>query len=72
MHGDFSIEINGYQVQLEQSEGWRCQCGEFERSNVCEHTLLCAALSKIEGKLAESAKSSDIQYLASRRYVYRS
>lgn len=67
-----SIEIDGYRVEFERGQGWRCPCGDFDRSNVCEHTLLLATTSRLERVLPDAEEHSDVQYLAIRRTVDRS
>ena len=54
MHRHTAHEIDGYQVEFERDEGWRCKCGHFERANICEHTTLCAAISTIERRFFEA------------------
>jgi len=63
-------EIDGYRVSLDPEEGWHCNCGHFERSNICEHTRLCAVLNSFERTLPECEASPDIQYWAFKRPVY--
>jgi hypothetical protein len=48
MNLSLSHEIDGYRVELDRVEGWRCQCGDFERANICDHTLQAAAVQAIE------------------------
>jgi hypothetical protein len=67
-----SMQIDNYWVEFEPQEGWHCQCGEFERSNTCEHTVLSACLHKFEETFAQSETREDIQRLLFMRYGYRS
>jgi hypothetical protein len=41
-------EMDGYLVEFETGKGWHCKCGDFERANICEHTVKSAAIHTIE------------------------
>jgi hypothetical protein len=48
MSSHITHEIDGYLVEFDRFDGWRCKCGRFEQSNICEHTQSSAVMRAIE------------------------
>jgi hypothetical protein len=48
MNSYLSHLIDGYLVEFDRDSGWRCKCGDFDRSSICEHTIRCATVMSIE------------------------
>jgi hypothetical protein len=58
MYLPVSDELDGYLVEFDRHDGWRCKCGNFERFNVCEHTQRLALMKAIEDASAANLRQS--------------